>query len=76
MRLSATGTIILGAALIAAAVAPVQIAAAEQPYCPNSAHTSPTEVPPGLIGDFARTFKIAESSVRGRAAFVRCVGHN
>jgi hypothetical protein len=73
MRFLATGTALLFAALIGTAAAPVQPAAAEQPYCPNLAHASPVKVPTGLVAAVAEAFQIHSPAVRD-AAFVRCVG--
>jgi hypothetical protein len=73
MRLIATGAASLFGALIAAAVAPVQSAAAEPAYCPSPAHTVPERVPAELVPAIAMAFQIDEASVR-TTAFVRCVG--
>jgi hypothetical protein len=73
MRVLATATALLFAALIGIATAPVQPAAAEQPYCPNPAHAIPAKVPTDLVAAVAETFQIDNAAVRD-AAFVRCVG--
>jgi len=73
MRVLATGTAFLFAALIAIANTPAQPAAAEEPYCPNPAHASPAKVPSDLVTAVAETFLIDNAAVRD-AAFVRCVG--
>jgi len=64
---------ILGAALTAAPVALARAGSAEQSYCPNAAHASPTKIPADLVVPVARAFQIDEAAVRG-AAFVRCAG--
>jgi hypothetical protein len=73
MRVLATGAALLFAALIGIATAPVQPAAAEQPYCPNPAHAIPAKVPTDLVAAVAATFQIDNVAVHD-AAFVRCVG--
>jgi hypothetical protein len=73
MRFLATGTAFLFAALIAAALAQVRPAAAEQSSCPSPARASPGKVPTDLTAAVAEAFQIDDASVRD-AAFVRCVG--
>jgi len=73
MRLMATGVALLFGALIAAAIAPAQSAAAEPAYCPSPAHAAPGKVPAALMPAVAATLQIDEASVR-TSAFVRCVG--
>ena len=73
MRVTATGTGLLFAALIVAAVLPVKPGLAAGAYCPNPGHAAPGKVPPGLVGAVATTFQIDNDAVR-KAAFVRCVG--
>lgn len=73
MGVLATGTAFLFAALIGISTAPMQPAAAEQPYCPNSAHASPAKVPTDLVAAVAEAFQIENAAVRD-ATFVRCVG--
>jgi hypothetical protein len=73
MRFPVTGTAFLFAALIAAAVPPVQPAAAEQSYCPNPAHARPGKVPADLMAGVAKVFQIDNISVSD-TALVRCVG--
>ncbi len=73
MRVLATGTAFLFAALIGISTAPRQPAAAEQPYCPNPAHASPAKVPTDLVAAVAEAFQIENAAVRD-ATFVRCVG--
>jgi hypothetical protein len=73
MRVIATATGLLLAALIAATVLPVKPASAAGSYCPNPDHATPAKVPPDLIGAVAGTFQIDNDAVRN-AAFVRCVG--
>lgn len=64
---------VLFAALITTAFMPVQSASAEQPYCPNPAHTSPGKVSADLTAAVAKTFQIDNAAIRD-AAYVRCVG--
>jgi hypothetical protein len=73
MRAIATGTGLLFAALIVAAVSPVKPGWAAGPYCPNPDHATPGKVPADLMGAVATTFQIDNDAVR-KAAFVRCVG--
>jgi hypothetical protein len=73
MRVPATGTGLLFAALIVAAVSPVKPGLAAGSYCPNPDHATPEKVPPDLMGAVATTFQIDNDAVRN-AAFVRCVG--
>jgi hypothetical protein len=64
-RFPLTGTDLLSAVFLTAAVMAIQPVAAEQPYCPNPAHASPGKVPPGLVTTVAKTFEIDNASVRG-----------
>jgi hypothetical protein len=73
VRFGAAGEVILLAALIAIAGAPMQSAAAEPSYCPHPAHARPEKVPADLIASVASAFHIDDTSVRN-AAFVRCAG--
>lgn len=73
MRVIATGTGLLFAALIVAAVSPVKPGWAAGAYCPNPGHATPGKVPTDLMGAVATTFQIDNDAVRN-AAFVRCVG--
>jgi hypothetical protein len=66
------GTILLLAALLVLAFAPMQPAAAA-PYCPNPAHARPEKVPPDLIDAVAKMFGI-DAAAAGTTAVVRCVG--
>ena len=73
MRIIATGTGLLFAALIVIAVSPVKPGLAAGSYCPNPDHATPGKVPPDLTGAVATTFRIDTDAVRN-AAYVRCVG--
>jgi len=73
MRVTATGTGLLFAAMIVIAISPVKPGLTAGSYCPNPDHATPAKVPPDLMGAMATKFQIDNDAVRN-AAFVRCAG--
>ena len=65
----------LGAIVAVAALALSQAASAEQAFCPNAAHASPTRIPQALVPRVARAFQIDDAAARS-GAYVRCDGAN